>query len=117
MKIYTYKGCSTCKKATRWLDDQGIAYEERPIRETPPTVDELQAMLAHQSGALKKLFNVSGGDYREMNMKERLPELSEAEAFKLLSENGNLVKRPFILGDGFGLVGFKEADWQASISK
>lgn len=117
MKVYTYKGCSTCKKATRWLDDQGVAYEELPIRETPPTVEELKSMLAHQKGELKKLFNVSGGDYRAMNLKERLPHLSEAEAFELLTTHGNLVKRPFLLGESVGLVGFKEPDWADRIAR
>lgn len=111
MKIYTYKNCSTCKKATKWLDAQGIAYDELPIRETPPTAAELKAMLGHQDGDLKKLFNTAGGDYRELDMKTKLPGMSEAEAFKLLTGRGNLVKRPFLLSDDLGLVGFKEAAW------
>ncbi len=115
MKIYTYKNCGTCKKATKWLDAQGVAYEEIPIRETPPSVGELRQMLAYQHGDLRKLFNTAGGDYRELNMKEVLPSMSEDAAFELLAGRGNLVKRPFVLGDGFGLVGFKEADWSAVI--
>lgn len=115
MKIYTYKNCSTCKKATKWLDAQGIAYDERPIRETPPSVKELKQMLAYQDGDLKKLFNTAGGDYRELDMKTKLPAMSEKEAFELLSNCGNLVKRPFLLGDDHGLVGFKEAEWVAAL--
>ncbi|MDP4643833.1 MAG: arsenate reductase family protein [Opitutales bacterium] len=111
MKIYTYKNCSTCKKATKWLDAQGIAYDELPIRDTPPTVAELKAMLGYQDGDLKKLFNTAGGDYRELDMKTKLPAMTEPEAFKLLAGRGNLVKRPFLLGDDLGLVGFKEATW------
>lgn len=110
MKVYTYSGCSTCKKATKWLDARGVDYTEIPIREKPPTKKELKAMLAHL-GDKKKLFNVSGKDYREQGFKDRLPEMSDAEVFDALSKNGNLVKRPFVIGDDFGLVGFKEADW------
>ena len=116
MKIYTYKNCGSCKKATKWLDGQGIAYQELPIRETPPSVAELKQMLAYQDGDLRKLFNTAGGDYRELNMKEALPKMSEAEAFDLLSGRGNLVKRPFLLTDSFGLVGFKEDIWVNAFS-
>ena len=111
MKIYTYKNCGSCKKATKWLDAQGIDYDERPIRETPPTVNELKQMLDFQGGDLSKLFNTAGGDYRELNMKFKLPQMSQAEALNLLTGRGNLVKRPFALGDSFGLVGFKEDLW------
>lgn len=111
MKIYTYKNCGTCKKATKWLDAKGIAYEECPIRDTPPSVAELRQMLDYQNGELRKLFNTAGGDYRKMNMKEVLPTLSTDEAIELLASCGNLVKRPFVLGESFGLVGFKEDIW------
>lgn len=111
MKIYTYKSCSTCRKATKWLEAKGIAFEELPIRETPPSRAELEAMLAHYDGELRRLFNTAGGDYRELDMKNRLPEMSQEEAFGLLSSRGNLVKRPFLIDDAFGLVGFKEAEW------
>ena len=111
MKIYTYKNCGSCKKATKWLDAQGISYDERPIRESPPSVNELKQMLDFQEGDLRKLFNTSGGDYRELDMKLKLPKMSQAEALNLLSSRGNLVKRPFLLGDSFGLVGFKEDLW------
>ncbi|MGZ0655207.1 arsenate reductase family protein [Coraliomargarita sp. W4R53] len=115
MKIYTYKNCSTCKKATKWLDAQGIAYEELPIRETPPTVVELEQMLSYQADDLRKLFNTAGGDYRELNMKEKLPKMSPAEAMDLLATRGNLIKRPFLLGDACGLVGFKEDLWAETL--
>ena len=111
MKIYTYKNCGSCKKATKWLDAQGIFYDERPIRESPPSVNELKQMLDFQGGDLRKLFNTAGGDYRELDMKLKLPKMSQAEALNLLSSRGNLVKRPFLLGDSFGLVGFKEDLW------
>ncbi len=112
MKIYTYSGCSTCKKATKWLDARGIQYEELAIRDTPPTKAELSAMQAHL-GDRKKLFNVSGMDYRSMGLKDTLPGLSDEAAIELLANNGNLVKRPFVIGEDFGIVGFKEPAWQA----
>jgi len=115
MKIYTYKNCSSCKKATSWLTARGVEFTQHPIRETAPTVAELGAMLAYYGGDLRKLFNVSGADYRELNMKEQLPQMSESEAFELLSSRGNLVKRPFVLGDGFGYVGFKPELWSERI--
>ena len=111
MKIYTYKNCGSCKKATKWLDAQAIAYEELPIRETPPSIAELRKMLGYQNGEIRKLFNTAGGDYRELNLKDSLPSMSEADALKLLASRGNLVKRPFVLGADFGLVGFKEDLW------
>ena len=116
MKIYTYKNCGSCKKATKWLAEQGISFDELPIRDTPPSVEELQLMLGYQNGELRKLFNTGGGDYLELNMKEKLPQMSDAEALDLLASRGNLVKRPFVLGVGFGLVGFREADWKAALA-
>lgn len=119
--VYTYSGCDTCRKAVKWLRAGGIAFTEKPIRETPPTVAELRSMLVRLggAGALKKLFNTSGQDYRALKIGDQLPGLSEADALALLAANGNLVKRPFALGDGprgeVGLVGFKEPDWQAAL--
>ena len=109
--LYHYKGCGTCRKAIRWLEERGVAYEPRPIRETPPSPEELRAMLGHVGGELKRLFNTSGGDYRALDMKERLPALGEDEAVELLAGNGNLIKRPFLIGPGRGVVGFREAEW------
>jgi len=109
--IYTYKNCDTCRKALKYLDAKSIEYKNKPIRETPPTKKELKTMLAHMDGEIKKLFNTSGMDYKSLNMKDKLPKLSEKEAITLLNQNGNLVKRPFLLGDNFGTVGFKEAVW------
>ena len=116
IKVYTYKKCSTCRKATQWLSSQGLEFDERAIRETPPTKKELEAMLKAYDGDLKRLFNTSGMDYRALNMKEKLPSLTKTEAFQLLNENGNLVKRPFLLSDSFKAVGFKEADWSEALS-
>lgn len=117
MKIYTYKNCGTCKKACRWLNAEGIAYEELPIRDTPPTLEELRQMLAYQGGDMKKLFNTAGGDYRELNLKDKLSSMTEEEAIGLLASRGNLVKRPFVLGDSFGFVGFKEDVWAEVLKK
>ena len=115
MKIYTYKNCGTCRKAVKWLSENGIEFDEIPIRETPPSKAEIKKMLGHVDGDLRRLFNTSGGDYRELNLKEKLPTMTGAEAQQLLAGNGNLVKRPFVLADGFGLVGFKEAEWAAKL--
>ena len=111
MKIYTYKNCDSCRKATKWLQAREIEFEEIPIRETPPTVAELKTMLGHLNGELKRLFNTSGQDYRALGLKDSLLAMSESEALKLLSENGNLVKRPFLLTKGSGAIGFKEVEW------
>jgi len=111
VKVYQYSGCSTCRKALKFLNDSHIAYESIPIRETPPTFAELKK--AKQIlGDLKKLFNVSGNDYRTGNWKERILNITEDEALKALSSNGNLVKRPFVQFNGTFLVGFKEEDWK-----
>lgn len=111
MRIYTYKNCDSCRRATKWLKSRDIACEEIPIRETPPSVAELEQMLACRDGDLRSLFNTAGGDYRELGLKDKLAQLSTAQALELLASRGNLIKRPFLLGDGWGLVGFKEADW------
>jgi arsenate reductase len=112
MKIYTYSKCSTCRKATKWLKEQKVVFEEIPIRETPPSVDELRKMFGF-IGDLKKLFNTSGQDYRALGMKDKLPSMSEEEAFELLASNGNLIKRPFLIDTDKGTTGFKEDVWEA----
>ncbi len=117
LKIYTLAQCSTCRDAKKWLDARGLAYEERAIRETPPTVPELRTMLAAQGGNLRKLFNSSGIEYRAQKLAEKLPGMSETEQLALLASNGSLVKRPFLLGAGVGLVGFDEKKWAAALPK
>lgn len=117
LSVYTYTNCDTCRKAVKWLKAKGIPFTERAIRETPPTMAELRQMLAAQGGELRKLFNTSGRDYREQGLGEKLPELSPAQAFELLAANGNLVKRPFAIGDDVGLVGFDEASWARALAK
>ena len=114
-KIYTYKNCSSCRKATKWLEQQGVSFDEHPIRETPPSKSELETMLKQYDGELRRLFNTSGMDYRTLGLKDKLPTLSKKEALQLLSQNGNLVKRPFLLTDSFKAVGFRESDWAEAL--
>ena len=116
LKIYAYKNCDTCRKALRWLEENQVRHEVVPIREQPPTETELRRMLGLYGGDLRKLFNTSGQDYKALNLKDKLPRMSEAEAIRLLSQNGNLVKRPFALSEDAGLVGFKAEEWKATFS-
>ncbi len=117
LKFYAYKGCSTCTNARKWLTAQGVAFQEIAIRESPPSVAELKAMLAAKEGNLRSLLNTSGQDYRALGLKDKLESMSEAEVLKLLAENGNLVKRPFALDAKAGvfMTGFKEAEWAAAL--
>tara|TARA_B100001029_G_scaffold38356_1_gene29570 strand:- start:4499 stop:4849 length:351 start_codon:yes stop_codon:yes gene_type:complete len=112
LKVYAYKNCDTCRKAKKFLKAEGIDYELIPIREQPPTKSELKTMLACYKGNIRKLFNTSGGDYKSMNMKEKLPGMSNSEAIDLLSKNGNLIKRPFALLGKIGTVGFNKTIWE-----
>ena len=112
VRVFAYKNCDTCRKALKFLAERIIAHEVVPIREQPPTVGELRAMLGHVGGDLRRLFNTSGRDYKELNMKERLPKLSVEEALALLADNGNLVKRPFALTARAGALGFKPEEWE-----
>jgi len=111
LKVYQYPKCSTCRKALKWLDTNGTTYTSVDITEKPPTKTELKKMLAHYDGDLKRLFNTSGIQYRELKIKDKLPSMSDKEAIDLLSQNGKLIKRPFVLTDSAGLVGFKEPEW------
>lgn len=119
LKVYAYQGCSTCKSATKWLRAKGISFQELAIRETPPTVAELRAMLKAHDGQLRLLFNTSGQDYRALGLKDKLPTMSEAEALELLSTQGNLVKRPFVLDPAgqVALTGFREEVWALAFGK
>jgi arsenate reductase (glutaredoxin) len=110
LKVYTYAKCSTCRKAVKFLRDHDIAFEEVPIRETPPSLAELKLMLEGRN--LKALFNTSGLDYKALGLSAKLPEMSTAEALGLLAKNGNLVKRPFVIGKDVRLVGFDEEVWE-----
>lgn len=118
MKLYAYQGCSTCRNAIKWLRVHDIAFNEIPIRETPPAMAELRAMLKAHEGQLRPLFNTSGQDYRALGLKDKLPHMSTDEALQLLSTNGNLVKRPFAIDvkRGIHLTGFREEEWTAALA-
>ena len=112
IRIYTYEKCDTCRKALKFLASRGVEPQVVPIREQPPAKAELKRLLVLLGGDLRKLFNTSGRDYKELGMKDRLPKMSHAEALDLLSKNGNLVKRPFLLTENNGTVGFNETEWR-----
>lgn len=111
MLVLVYRKCSTCLKALKWLEGNQVEFEERPIVEENPTYEELKEWHGKSGLPLKKFFNTSGLLYKEMNLKDKLPAMSEEEQLKLLSTNGKLVKRPLVVGDDFVLTGFKEAQW------
>jgi arsenate reductase (glutaredoxin) len=111
LRIYTYQNCSTCREAVKWLRSHGHVFEEIPIRERPPSRTELHAMLGAQGNNLRRLFNTSGRDYRALKLGETLDGLSPPAALALLEQNGNLVKRPFLLGPKIALIGFDETVW------
>ena len=115
MQFICYPKCTTCQKAKKWLDANGVVYDERHIEDNNPTVDELKAWHTQSGLPLKKFFNTSGLQYKALNLKDKLPAMSEAEQFALLASDGMLVKRPLLIGDDFVLVGFKEDEWQARL--
>ena len=110
-----YPKCTTCQKARKWLDENQIAYEFRDIKTDNPTFDEISAWHQISGLPLRKFFNTSGLLYKSMDLKNKLPAMSEEEMLKLLSTDGMLVKRPLVIGDGFVLVGFKEAEWESRL--
>ncbi len=112
MKVYAYSGCDTCRKALKYLDSKGRKYELLAIRETPPTRTELKRMLKLYDGALPRLFNSSGKDYRDLKLGEKLKTMDVDDALDLLAKNGNLVKRPFVLAGNTGMVGFRLEEWK-----
>ncbi len=121
LTVYTYKSCDTCRKAVKWLAAEGVSFVEKPIRDTPPSVAELRAMLAHLGGERRRLCNTSGKDYRDQNFGDVLDTLAEADFLGRLAANGNLVKRPFLLrpasagAPALGLVGFSAPAWAAAL--
>ncbi|MCB7319256.1 arsenate reductase family protein [Lacrimispora sp. 210928-DFI.3.58] len=115
MTVLCYKKCSTCQKALKWLDANGIPYKERPIKEENPTRAELEAWYKKSGLPLKRFFNTSGNLYKEMNLKEKLPKMSEEEQLDLLATDGMLVKRPLAVAADYVLPGFKEAEWKEKI--
>lgn len=116
MIIYVYGKCSTCKAALLFLKNHKIAFIEKEITQESPSIAELQQMLDYQNGAIKKLFNTSGLLYKEMKLKDKLQNLNVDAAFALLRHHGMLVKRPFLMGADFGLLGFKENEWSKKMN-
>ena len=112
MQILCYPRCTTCKKAVKWLDEKGVEYEYRDIKEKNPKKTELKKWIKASGLPVKKFFNTSGQLYREMQLKDKLPEMSEADMIDLLATDGLLVKRPLLITDDKVLVGFKEAEWE-----
>ena len=115
MVFLCYNKCTTCQKARKWLDEQGIAYEERPIKEQNPTAEELQQWHQRSGLPLKKFFNTSGLSYKALGLKEKLPHMTEEEQLELLAGDGMLIKRPLLVGDDFVLTGFRQAEWEARL--
>ena len=116
MLFVEYPKCSTCKKAKKWLEDRCIAFEDLHIVENNPTAEELKEWHKKSGLPLKRFFNTSGQIYRQNNIKDQLPSMSEEEQYALLATNGMLVKRPIIVGEDYVLVGFKEKEYEEKFS-
>ena len=112
IKFICYPKCTTCQKAKKWLDDNKIEYELRDIKLDNPTLEELTEWYNKSGLPIKKFFNTSGLLYKSLDLKNKLPEMSEDDMLKLLATDGMLVKRPLLIGDDFVLVGFKEDEWK-----
>lgn len=112
MLVLAYRKCSTCVKALKWLEDNNIEFTERPMKEENPTYEELKKWYEMSGLPLKKFFNTSGLLYKDMKLKDKLPEMSEEEQLQLLATDGMLVKRPLVVGEDYVLAGFKESEWE-----
>ncbi len=113
--LVEYPKCSTCQKAKKWLESQSIDFQSRHIVEETPIVEELQNWLEKSGLEIKRFFNTSGLVYKNMNLKEKLEQMTESEKLNLLASNGMLIKRPILVGEDFVLVGFREAQWSEKI--
>ena len=111
MLVLCYPRCTTCQRAVKWLEEQGKTFTYRNIKDENPDLEELRQWHKISGLPLKKFFNTSGLQYKALGLKDKLPTMSEEEQLALLASDGMLVKRPMLVGDGFVLVGFKEADW------
>lgn len=111
---YAYPKCTTCRKAKKWLDDQGVEYNEINIAEAPPSKEQISEIYGASGVDLKKFFNTSGVKYRELGLKDKLPQMSEEEQLELLASDGMLIKRPLAYGDSKVTLGFKEQDFEAN---
>ena len=117
MLYLEYPPCSTCKKAKAWLDAHGVSYTARHIKEENPSYEELKLWYERSGLPLKKFFNTSGLLYKSLNLKEKLPAMSEEEQLRLLATDGMLVKRPLVVLEDTVLTGFREADWEKTFLK
>ena len=115
IKVYCYSKCSTCKKALKWLDDNGVKYENIDIKENHPDKKTLKDLNAKSGLPLKKFFNTSGMLYREMELSKKLPNMSDGEMLDILASDGMLVKRPLLIKDKTVLAGFKEDEWKKAV--
>ncbi len=107
-----YPPCSTCKKARKWLEEHRVSFEARHIKEDNPTAEELKMWHQKSGLPLKRFFNTSGLVYKNLSLKDKLPQMTEEEQYQILSSDGMLVKRPLLIGDDYVLVGFKEKEWE-----
>ena len=115
LQFICYPKCTTCQKARAWLDERRLAYDLRDIKLKNPTLAELTEWYRQSGLPLKKFFNTSGLLYKSLDLKNKLPQMSESEMLQLLASDGMLVKRPLLIGDGFVLVGFREAEWEKKV--
>ena len=115
LKFICYPKCTTCQKARKWLDENNIEYEFRDIKLENPSLEELTAWYKLSGLPLRKFFNTSGLLYKSMELKTKLPTMTDEEMLALLATDGMLVKRPLAIGEDFVLVGFKEAEWVAKL--
>ena len=117
MLLICYPRCTTCKKAQKWLDERGISYTYRDIKEENPSCEELVSWIEMSGKDIRRFFNTSGQLYRSLGLKDRLPAMSDEEKLSLLSSDGMLVKRPLLVGDDFVLVGFREQEWAEKLDR
>ena len=115
MLFLEYPPCSTCKKAKKWLDDNGVSYTARHIKEQNPSYEELKTWYEKSGLPLKKFFNTSGLAYKELGLKDKLPTMTEEAQLQLLATDGMLVKRPLVVTEDFVITGFKEAEWNEKL--
>jgi len=115
MLFVEYPKCTTCQKARKWLEAHKIAFQSRHIKDENPTAEELKTWHGRSGLPLKRFFNTSGMLYKELGLKDKLPEMNEEEQIALLASDGMLVKRPILVGDGFVLVGFRESEWALAL--
>ena len=117
MLFLCYPKCSTCQKARKWLEEQGISFDERDIKLNNPMVEELRTWYARSGLPLKRFFNTSGMQYKALGLKDKLPDMSEEEQLALLATDGMLVKRPLLVDEDFVLTGFKQTEWEKTLKK